>query len=39
LSAALLCIINGASVENILYEDGDVANTFRAFNPTQAFLH
>jgi hypothetical protein len=39
LSAALLCIINGATVENILYEDGDVVNTFCPFNPTQTFLH
>jgi hypothetical protein len=23
-------------VENTLFEDGDGANTFRAFNPTQA---
>jgi len=31
--------IHGAIVENTLFEDGDGANTFRAFNPTQAFLH
>ena len=36
LGAALLCAIHGATVENTLYEDGDGANTFRAFNPTQA---
>jgi len=30
----LLCAIH-ATVENTLFEDGD-ANTFRAFNPTQA---
>jgi photosystem II P680 reaction center D2 protein len=34
--AALLCAIHGATVENTLFEDGDGANTFRAFNPTQA---
>jgi hypothetical protein len=39
LGAALLSIINGATVENILYEDGDGANTFHVFNPTQSFLH
>ena len=36
LGAALLCAIHGATVENTLLEDGDGANTFRAFNPTQA---
>ncbi|KAH7550564.1 hypothetical protein JRO89_XS13G0219300 [Xanthoceras sorbifolium] len=36
LGAALLCAIHGATVENTLFEDGDSANTFRAFNPTQA---
>ncbi|KAI3898785.1 hypothetical protein MKW92_015401 [Papaver armeniacum] len=36
LGAALLCAIHGATVENTLFEDGDGANTFRAFNPTQA---
>ncbi|RZC68913.1 hypothetical protein C5167_032126 [Papaver somniferum] len=36
LGAALLCAIHGATVENTLFEDGDDANTFRAFNPTQA---
>jgi photosystem II P680 reaction center D2 protein len=35
LGAALLCAIHGATVENALFEDGDGANTFRAFNPTQ----
>uniref|UniRef100_A0A1Y3BUI0 Putative photosynthetic reaction centre, L/M n=1 Tax=Helianthus annuus TaxID=4232 RepID=A0A1Y3BUI0_HELAN len=35
LGAALLCAIHGATVENTLFEDGDGANTFRAFNPTQ----
>jgi hypothetical protein len=39
LGATLLCAIHGATVENILFEDGDGANTFRAFNLTQAFLH
>ncbi|KAL5645248.1 hypothetical protein ACJX0J_003607, partial [Zea mays] len=35
---AQLCYapIHGATVENTLFEDGDGANTFRAFNPTQA---
>ncbi|MCD9641533.1 hypothetical protein HAX54_027746 [Datura stramonium] len=36
LGAALLCTIHGATAENTLFEDGDSANTFRAFNPTQA---
>jgi photosystem II P680 reaction center D2 protein len=36
LGAALLCATHGATVENTLFEDGDGANTFRAFNPTQA---
>jgi hypothetical protein len=36
LGAALLCAIHGATVENTLFEDGDGANTFRAFNPTKA---
>ena len=36
LGARLLCRIHGATVENTLFEDGDGANTFRAFNPTQA---
>ena len=36
LGARLLCAIHGATVENTLFEDGDGANTFRAFNPTQA---
>jgi len=37
LGAALLCAIDGATIENILFEDDDDANTFHAFNPTQAF--
>jgi len=36
LGEALLCAIHGATVENTLFEDGDGANTFRAFNPTQS---
>ncbi|CAN4116399.1 unnamed protein product [Withania somnifera] len=36
LGVALLCAIHSATVENTLFEDGDGANTFRAFNPTQA---
>ena len=36
LGVALLCAIHGATVENTLFEDGDGANTFRAFNPTLA---
>ncbi|KAL3506769.1 hypothetical protein ACH5RR_032151 [Cinchona calisaya] len=36
LGAALQCAIHGATVENTLFEDGDGANTFCAFNPTQA---
>ncbi|KAF3670117.1 Photosystem II D2 protein [Capsicum annuum] len=36
LVAALLCAIHGATVENILFEYGDGANTFCSFNPTQA---
>jgi photosystem II P680 reaction center D2 protein len=36
LGTYLLCVIHGATVENTLFEDGDGANTFRDFNPTQA---
>jgi photosystem II P680 reaction center D2 protein len=39
LDAALLCAIHGATIENNLFENGDGANTFRVFNPIQAFLH
>jgi hypothetical protein len=39
LGAALQCVIDGATVENTLFEDDSAANTFRAFNPTQIFLH
>jgi hypothetical protein len=35
----LLCVIHGATLENILFEDGDGINIFCAFNPTQVFLH
>jgi len=35
----MLCAIHDATVENILFEDGDGANTFRVFNPGQTFLH
>ncbi|KAM0070952.1 Photosystem II D2 protein [Helianthus debilis subsp. tardiflorus] len=36
IGRCLLCAIHGATIENTLFEDGDGANTFRAFNPTQA---
>ena len=36
LGAALLCDIHGAIVKNTLFKDGDGANTFHAFNLTQA---
>jgi photosystem II P680 reaction center D2 protein len=36
--ARLCYALHGATVENTLFEDGDGANTFRAFNPTQAEL-
>jgi photosystem II P680 reaction center D2 protein len=36
LGGALLCAIHGATVENTLFKDGENANTFRAFEPTQA---
>jgi hypothetical protein len=39
LGAAPLCTIHGGTIENTLFEDGDRANTFHAFNPTQVFLH
>ena len=35
----MLCYILGAIVENTLSKDGDGANIFCAFNPTQAFLY
>ena len=31
-----LYAIHAATVENTLFEDGDAANTFRAFTPTQS---
>ena len=36
LGGALLCAIDGATVENSLFEDKDAANTFRALTPTQS---
>ena len=39
MGTTLLCAIYGAIVENTLFEDGDAANIFCAFNPTQVFLH
>jgi hypothetical protein len=39
LGVALLYVINGATIENILFEDDDGANKYRTFNPTQALLH
>ncbi|CAM6078413.1 unnamed protein product [Sphagnum tenellum] len=36
LEDTLLCVIHSTTVENTLFEDGDGANTFRAFNPTQS---
>ena len=35
LGGALLSAIHGATVENTLYEDGEQANTFKAFDSTQ----
>ena len=35
LGGALLSAIHGVTVENTLYEDGDAANTFKAFDSTQ----
>ena len=35
LGGVLLCAIHGATVENTLFEDGEQANTFKAFEPTQ----
>ena len=39
MGSALLCVIHGATIENTLFENDDGANTFCAFNPTQAFEH
>ncbi|KAI5653898.1 hypothetical protein M9H77_31085 [Catharanthus roseus] len=38
LDAALLCAIHGATIENILYEDGDSANGFFAVNPLKTLI-
>jgi photosystem II P680 reaction center D2 protein len=38
LGGALLCAIHGATVENTLFEDGDAANTFRAYTYNQKKL-
>jgi len=38
LGAALLCVIHGVTAENTLFKNGDGANIFRAFNPTEAFF-
>ena len=35
LGGALLSAIHGVTVENTLYQDGDDANTFKAFDSTQ----
>ena len=35
LGGALLSAIHGVTVENTLYEDGEQANTFKAFDSTQ----
>jgi hypothetical protein len=35
LGTALLYLFHGAIVENTLFDDGDSANIFCAFNPTQ----
>jgi nitrous oxide reductase len=39
LDASMLCVIHDATVKNTLFEDSDGAYTFRAFNPSQTFLH
>jgi len=39
LDAALLCIIYGVIIENILFKDDNGTNIFRDFNPTQIFLY
>jgi hypothetical protein len=39
VSAALLCVIHGAIVENTLVGDGDSTNTLRTFNLTKTFLY
>ena len=35
LGGALWCAIHGATVENTRFEDGEQANTFKAFEPTK----
>ena len=35
LGGALLSAIHGVTVENTLYEDGEMSNTFKAFDGTQ----
>ena len=35
LGGALLSAIHGVTVENTLYQDGEQANTFKAFDSTQ----
>jgi photosystem II P680 reaction center D2 protein len=35
LKVALLCAIHDATMENNLFKDGDGANRFCSFNPTQ----
>ena len=35
MGTALLYLFHGAIVENTLFDDGDGANIFCAFNPTQ----
>jgi len=39
LGSVLLSAIYDATIKNILFEDGDGANTFCVFNPTQTFLY
>jgi hypothetical protein len=39
LDVALLYAIHSATIKNILFENNDIANIFRAFNSTHAFIH
>ena len=39
MGATLLCAIHSTTIKNTLFENGDDANAFRAFNLTQTFLH
>jgi hypothetical protein len=39
LGATLLYTIHSTTIKNTLFEDGEDANAFHAFNPTQIFLH